>query len=183
MTYEPALNKGWEEVQRLSADNSFTVKFFSDEYSVDVSSRKILSLSCNVLAKEFVSILVLHYLEQKLKGIEPLTGEWISFKELSSGEIYYPAFRKRAINPILSKYGNNPQGLFTVLDRGIARKVNQADAAVEVEAFSGVPVLVEIWKGDDEFGPEANMLFDRSITKIFCTEDVAVLAGFVAKHV
>jgi len=112
-----------------------------------------------------------------------LSGEWISFKELESGEAYYPAFRKRAIEPILRKYGSKPEGVFSVLDKGIAQKIGQADAAVTVQAFIGVPIIVEIWKGDDEFGPEANMLFDRSIAKIFCTEDVAVLGGFVAKYV
>jgi len=183
MTYEPALNKAWDQIQRLSADKAFVLKFFSDEYSLDASGRKVLSLSCNVPAKDFVSILLLHYLEQKLKGLPGLSGEWISFKELESGEAYYPAFRKRAIEPILRKYGSKPEGVFSVLDKGIAQKIGQADAAVTVQAFIGVPIIVEIWKGDDEFGPEANMLFDRSIAKIFCTEDVAVLGGFVAKYV
>ncbi len=183
MTYEPALNKAWEKIQRLSPEKNFALKFFSDEYSADAGSRKIICLSGNVLAKDFVSILLLHYLEQKLKGLPGLSGEWISFRELESGEAYYPAFRKRAIEPILRKYGSNPQGIFSVLDRGIARKIDQADAAVAVQAFSGVPITLEIWKGDDEFGPEANMLFDRSISRIFCTEDVAVLGGFVAKYV
>jgi hypothetical protein len=183
VSYEAALEKSWSELEASSPEKKLAVKFFSDEYSVDVAGRKVLSLSCNVATKDFVVILILHYLEQKLKGLEPLSGEWISFKELSGGEIYYPAFRKRAIEPILRKYAENPQGLFTVSDKKISKNVNQADAAVEIEAFSGVPVLVELWKGDDEFGPEANILFDRSITKIFCTEDVAVLGGFVAKHV
>ncbi len=183
MTYQVALDKAWGNLEAANAGKAFEVKFYSDVYSVDLDSRKIMSLSCNVAAKEMASILVLHYLEQKLKGLEPLTGEWISFKELPGGEIYYPAFRKRAIEPILRKYAANPQGLFTVLDKKIAKSVNQADAAVEIEAFSGVPVLVEFWKGDDEFGAEANLLFDRSIARIFPTEDVVVLAGFVAKHV
>jgi len=61
--------------------------------------------------------------------------------------------------------------------------VQQADAAITIQAFEGVPVLIEVWAGDDEFGPEANLLFDRSIRKIFCTEDIAVLAGFIGKHV
>jgi hypothetical protein len=179
MSYEAALCKAWLEIERLSAKKSFAIKFFSDEYSVDVANRKIMSLSCNVLAKDFVSILLLHYLEQELKGLPSLSGEWISFKELSSGEAYYPAFRKRSIEPILRKYGTNPEGIF----KGIAKKVDQADAAVTVEAFTGVPIMVEIWAGDDEFKAEANMLFDRSIAKIFCTEDVAVLGGFAAKYV
>jgi hypothetical protein len=178
MSYEVALNKAWDEISRLSAEKSFAVKFFSDEYSVDAGERKILSLSCNVPAKDFVSILLLHYLEKKLAGLPALTGEWISFKELESGETYYSAFRKRAIEPLLRKYGTNPEGIF----KPTAKKLDQADAAIQLEAFSGVPIIVELWKGDDEFGPEANILFDRSVSRIFCTEDVAVLSGFVAKY-
>ena len=179
MSYEAALSKAWLEIDGLSAKKSFAIKFFSDEYSVDAVSRKIISLSCNAPAKDFVSILLLHYLEQELKGLPVLSGEWISFKELESGEAYYSAFRKRAIEPVLRKYGSNPEA---IIKEGV-RKINQADAAVVLEAFSGVPVMVEIWKGDDEFSPEANILFDRSIAKIFCTEDIAVLGGFVAKYV
>jgi hypothetical protein len=143
----------------------------------------VISQSCNVPAKDFVAILILHYYIQKLKKLPELTGEWISFKELESGESYYPAFRKRAIEPVIRKYGTNPAGLWSMADKGIARKLEQADAAVVVDAFEGVPVAVELWKADDEFAAEANMLFDRSIAMIFCTEDVAVLGQFVAKHV
>ena len=179
MSYEAALSKAWVEIERLSAEKNFTLKFFSDEYSVDAVNRKIISLSCNVPAKDFVSILLLHYLERQIQGLPELSGEWISFKELESGESYYPAFRKRAIEPVLRKYGSNPRA---IIKEG-SRKVDQADAAVIIEAFAGVPILVELWAGDDEFKAEANMLFDRSIANIFCTEDVAVLGGFAAKYV
>lgn len=183
MSYEVAINKAWADLDKLQPDKDLSIRFLTDNYSIDFSARKLMSLSCNVPAKDFVAILILHYLAERLKGLPELTGEWISFKELAGGEFYYPAFRKRAIEPILSKYGSNPQNLLSVLDKGMAKKNNQADAAVVIDVFENVPVLVEIWKGDEEFGPEANMLFDRSIAEIFCTEDIAVLVGFVAKHI
>jgi hypothetical protein len=40
-----------------------------------------------------------------------------------------------------------------------------------------------MWRPDEEFGPEANLLFDKSITGIFCTEDIVVLAGIIASEV
>ena len=54
----------------------------------------MLSFSCNIPAKDYTSILVLHYLARKLKGLPPVKGEWISFKELPGGEGYYPSFKK-----------------------------------------------------------------------------------------
>ena len=50
-----------------------------------------------------------------------------------------------------------------------------------MEAFPEVPILVTIWKADEEFKAEANLLFDRSIRGIFCTEDIVVLAELVAR--
>jgi hypothetical protein len=63
-----------------------------------------------------------------------------------------------------------------------ARRIQQADAAVILEVFENIEVLIEIWAGDEEFSPEANMLFDRTLPLIFCTEDIAVLGGFIARY-
>lgn len=180
MGYEVAINKAWDDLFVLKPAQNMSVKFLADEYSVDTKARKVISLSCNVPAKDFTAILILHYLAQKLKGLPALAGEWLTFRELSGVEGYLAAFRKRSIEPIIKKYGGNPEGISAVLERLPARKINEADAAVIVEAFEGVPVLIKLWHKDEDFGPDANIFFDRSITGIFCTEDIVVLAGAVA---
>ena len=183
MSYEVALNLAWEALISLSKAKNLSVKFLGDQYDVNTTSRAIQSVSCNIPAKDFLSVLLLHYLANNLKGLPQLTNQWISFKEMPGGDPYYPAFRKRAIEPILRKYGKNPEGLSTNLQRLSARIIDKGDVGILVEAFEKVPVLIEIWRGDAEFGPEVNMLFDKSIVKIFNTEDTAVLAGFVAASV
>ncbi len=180
MSYEVALQKGWEGLSKLKPGKTLSVKFLGDEYSVDLQEKRVLSLACNAPAKDFTVILILHYLAHKLKEVPALTNEWLSFKELSGVEGYYSAFRKRAIEPIIRKYGSHPEGLLAALDRLPAKRVDQGDVGIVLEAFEGVPVLITLWRSDDEFGPEANILFDKSITQIFCTEDIVVLAGFVA---
>lgn len=180
MSYDIALQKGWEELSSLNPAKTLSVKFLGDEYSVDFEAKRVLSLACNVPAKDFTVILILHYLEYKLKGLPLLTGEWLSFKELSGVEGYAAAFRSRAIEPIVRKYGAHPEGILTVLDRLPAKKVDQGDVGIVLEAFEGIPALITLWRADSEFGPEVNMLFDKSITRIFCTEDIVVLAGFIA---
>ncbi len=182
MSYESALQKGWEDLSKLNPERILTVKLLGDEYTVDFGEKKIISMSCNVPAKDFTVILILHYLAHKLQDLPVLTGEWMAFKELSGIEGYYSAFRNRAIEPIIRKYGAHPEGILPALDRLPGKKVDQGDVGIVLEAFAGVPVLITLWRGDDEFGPEVNMLFDKSITKIFCTEDIVVLAGFVASQ-
>ncbi|MCX5709194.1 MAG: DUF3786 domain-containing protein [Candidatus Omnitrophica bacterium] len=164
MSYDVAINKSWEDLIKLNPPKSLSVKLLDDEYSVDITVKKILSLSCNIPAKDFTAIIILHYLASFLKGLPPVAGEWLTFREFSGIEGYYDAFKIRCIDPIIR--------------RGIKNK--NEDYARVVDAFAGVPVLVKFWKGDDEFSPDANIYFDKSITGIFCTEDIIVLGGLVA---
>lgn len=180
MSYDIAINKAWEELGALTKEKHLSAKFLGDEYSVDTEARKAVSLACNVPAKDFTAILILHYLAKEIRGLPKLKNDWVSFKELSGIEGYGQAFRKRSIELIIRKYGSNPKNLLNVLERLPAKRAQTADVSIVLETFVGVPVLVELWAGDEEFGPEANMLFDKSITEIFCTEDAVVLAGLVA---
>lgn len=183
MGYDNALNKGWEE---LSSRASAPVKavFLGQEYFLDPSSRECVS-SSGGREKPYLSILLLHYAAAALKGIPRLEGKWISFRELPAGEFYYPAFRKRALEPLLAKYGKDPREAIAGLCRrlsGIAGELAEGDACVVIEVFPGVPVKIVFWLADAEFPAEATMLFDNTAGSIFCTEDIAVLGGALAAN-
>jgi hypothetical protein len=180
MGYEAALKKAWEDLAFLKAPNDLSVKFMADEYSLDFTSRQVFSLSCNGPAKDFLSILILHYLAASLKSLPALSGQWITFRELSGIQGYYQAYHARSIEPIIRKYGKQPEGIKHVLGRLPAKLAQGGDVGVIVEAFAGVPVLIKLWKADSEFGPDANLYFDSSIKDIFCIEDIVVLAQLVA---
>jgi len=179
MGYAAALTKAWEDLANLKPANNLAVKFLADEYSVDLTGKRVLSLSCNSAAKDWLSIIILHYAVKKLQGLPKPTGEWLTFREFSGVEGYADAFRQRALGPIIRKYGKNPEAIKTVLERLPAELIPGGDFAIILQAFAGVPVLVKLWKADTEFGPDANMYFDSSITGIFCTEDIVVLAGII----
>lgn len=166
MSYEAAIKKAWDDLRESGAPQNTSVKFLAGEYSVDLENKKVLSLASNAPAKDFTAILILHYLKAKTKGLPALTGTWLPFRELAGIEGYYPAFKKRAIEPMIKKYGNLSQ-----------------DKNITIEAFAGVPVLVKLWAEDAEFGPDANMFFDQSVMRIFCVEDIVVLAGIIAGSV
>ena len=48
---------------------------------------------------------------------------------------------------------------------------------MKVLALPRVPVVLSLWKGDDEFPPEGNVYFDASVSSYLSTEDIAYLAG------
>jgi hypothetical protein len=126
-------------------------------------------------------VLILHYLLGACSsGGAPVTGEWIAFQEIPDGRFYLDAFVKRAKSPLVQAFGNAPERL---LDLGTlifdATVFEHGDVSVLVEAFPLVPIVLILWKGDEEFPPEGNLLFDRNISKILSAEDIAWLAGMV----
>lgn len=182
MGYEVALKKAWEDLANLKPANNLSVKFLADEYSIDTSSEKILSLSCNAPAKEFFAILILHYLAQKIKGLPAPSGQWLTFREISGVEGYYDAYHKRSIEPIIRKYGKNPEAIKEVLSRLPGKLSAGGDISIILEAFENVPVLIKLWKQDEEFASDANMYFDASIKNIFCIEDIVVLSQIISSQ-
>jgi hypothetical protein len=121
--------------------------------------------------------LILHYLVNA-DGSEP-KGEWITFREVPSGEFYWSAFVKRAKSPLVGFFGERPQ-LLLELAQGVGGEPAQdqaGDAAVIVQAFPRVPFMLQLWEGDDEFPPDGNVLMDPTISGYLSTEDVALAAG------
>jgi len=182
MSYEAAFKKAWEDLANLKEPKNLSVKFMGDEYSVDIADKKVLSLSCNAAAKDFTSILILHYLAQKIKGLPAPSGQWLTFRELSGVEGYSDAYHQRSIEPIIRKYGKNPEAIKDALKRLPGKLSTGGDISIVIEAFENIPVLIKLWKQDAEFGADANMYFDASIKNIFCTEDIVVLAQIVSSQ-
>jgi len=182
MGYEAAFQKAWDDLANQKGPNNLSVKFLADEYDLDLETKKVISLACNVAAKDFTSILILHYAVQKLKGLPALSGEWLTFREFSGVEGYFQAYQKRALEPIIRKYAKSPEMLKNVLSRLPGHLYDGGDIGIVIEAFVNVPVLIKFWKADEEFGADANMYFDASIKNILCTEDIVVLAQIVASQ-
>ena len=179
MGYKIAQDKAWAELGSRTKEKSISVKMLADEYTVDLENKSVLSLSCNTPAKEYVSILILHYLIRKLSGIPALTNEWISFREFPGAEGYYPTFNKRVIQRLVAKFGNNTEQLLAVTERLPAKRTQYSDAGIVVNVFEEIPVMITFWKSDEEFSGGANVLFDSSIKEVYPTEDVVVLAEFL----
>ncbi len=123
-------------------------------------------------------VLLLHYL-LGAPGSK-VENEWVAYQEIPDGRFYLDAFLRRAKQPMLKAFGSEPELLVKLASEAYgAREFDQGDCSVIVQAFPKVPVALILWKGDDEFPPDGNILFDRSVQEIFSAEDVAWLAGMI----
>jgi hypothetical protein len=120
-------------------------------------------------------ILILHYL-LKASG-EPLTGSDIDFRQVPEGGFYWSAFVSRAQKPLLATFGSDLELYAKVAATLGGEPQPLGDAAARFLAFPRVPITHVLWGGDEEFAPEATILFDATIPGYLPTEDIAALAG------
>jgi len=126
-------------------------------------------------------ILLLHYLHGAWASSGPAAaGEWISFQEVPDGRFYMDAFNKRAKIPLVQAFGAKPDLMVDLAKKLYgAKPFDQGDFSVVVRALPLVPVALILWRGDDEFPAEGNLLFDKTVPRILSAEDIAWLAGMV----
>lgn len=122
-------------------------------------------------------VLVLHYMSA-LKSVAP-SGRWIAYREIPGASFYYSAFVKRAIDPLKKVFGKNIAPLVAAAAKLGGKPIDIGDAGFEFRVFPKVPLQIIIHAGDEEFEPEANILFDETAGEFLSPEDAAWLGGMV----
>jgi hypothetical protein len=160
---------------------SFSVFFLNQALRIIWPDFKVLSEKTGEEIPIQQQVLILHYLNGAWasSGAEP-AGEWISFQEVPDGRFYLDAFHRRAKNPLVQTFGQQPKVMVKLAKQAYsAEPFDQGDASVLVRPLPLVPVALILWEGDDEFPPEGNILFDHSIIQILSAEDIAWLSGMI----
>jgi hypothetical protein len=122
-------------------------------------------------------ILICHYL-LRATG-DPPSGEAITFRQIPDGHFYFDAFQRRARDPFLSVFGQDAE-LFRACAQMIGgTPANTGDVAMSFQPFPRISIQLVLWQGDEEFPPEASILFDSNIGNNLAVEDIAVLSGML----
>lgn len=180
MTGDTAIALAWDTLAEADLGEAH-VRFLADEYVVDVAGRQVRDATDGVPTGAHLSILILHYLVGIRGGLPSLSGDWLSLNDISMGARFREVYVERATGPLREAFGADPARLYNVLETVPGEKVERADAAVVVEVFAGVPMLVDVWQADEDFPAEAGVLLDQSVTQVFATEDILELAEQAAE--
>lgn len=122
-------------------------------------------------------ILIFHYLGCEFP-VTP-TGQFIPFRELPGGRFYEGPFRARSVGLLVQKIQNDLRQLEKNLEYFGGVPENRGDFCRRFPVIGNLETKLIYYTGDAEFAPEANLLFDQCIQRVFPTEDVAVLANRV----
>lgn len=176
-----ALKSGGEIKQGDNGNKSISLKFLN---RIIVISWPDMDLFYDDSEKEISlqqQVLLLHYLNGCASSeISMSKEEWISFQDVPDGRFYMDAFVRRARQPLIDIFGKNPERMMAVTEKAYdAVPLDLGDYSVKIKALPMVPAALVIWEGDDEFPPEGNILFDKTVHSILSAEDIATLAGML----
>lgn len=170
--------KAGGEFEQVNCGNSMlTVSLFGQEHtlahpdgSIEFPDHHQVSLVTHIL--------LLHYLIGATG--KPLTGEFVSYKDIPGGDKYFSVFKKRVEMPVLSAYGENPEGFGAACSGLGGARVDMGDAAFRFQAFPMVPITYVFWRGEEEFPASLQVLFDASIKDYLPLEDIVFLAEMLS---
>ncbi|MBF0121366.1 MAG: DUF3786 domain-containing protein [Desulfobacterales bacterium] len=159
-------------------ENKLIIPFLNRVYNVnypDFNFFDTIEPSKDIPIQE--QVLILHYLIGKnFKK----TGRFIAYREIKGAAFYYSAFVKRAIDPLKKVFGRNISDFSASAELLKGSKINFGDVGFEFSIFPNVPIQIVLWAGDEEFPPEANILFDETIGELMSPEDIAWLSGMLS---
>lgn len=164
---------GKSDAQYIDSQRAIIIRYLNKSYLITLPDVELSLMDREEKVPIRDKILILHYFNMA-KGT-PLTNKVITYKELPEGANYFPTFYQRAIKPLATYFGNEPHRLPDMARTLGGHEADYGDAAVTINAFSRVPITLVLWKGDKEFAPEGNILFNSTIADYLPAEDIIVL--------
>lgn len=167
------------EYRVRDGNEEITLVFFGCLYTIRFPDIEITAVGDEALSL-VAKVMILHYLI-RADGTEP-KNEWIPYKEIPGGMTYAGVFEKRVVDPLIRRFGKAPE---TFLEVGLAvggEESSFGDVSFSIALFPRVSLTFIMWRGDEEFPPSVQVLFDRSIDRYLSLEDVVVLGEMATKR-
>ena len=167
------------ETRQTNGHIEITVTLLGVAYTVTLPQVEIASTTKKTISL-VTRIMLLHYLN-RADGT-PEKGELVPYKEIPGGLMYAGVFERRMVTPLLNAFGQAPERF---LKAGLAMGGEAAefgDISFSFRVLPRVPVTLVLWKGDEEFPPSIQVLFDRSIDRYLSLEDIVVLGEMISKR-
>src|SRR4030042_1039147 len=120
------------------------VRYLGEEYTVAFPEMDVFKEAGKNEIPFREKVLILHYLAQA-KGT-PLSGKYITFRELPEGPVYFRTFSKRTIQPLVDNFGKDTARLLDAGKDFGGVAADLGDTSIIIPAFLRVPGQIVPWK-------------------------------------
>jgi len=153
----------------------YTLSAWGDEYALYPHESRIDRMDKNARnPHDFFYLFIIYYL-LKSKNVD-LSAEWISEKDIPGGATFFRGPHEIPTHLICSQYGNNIEAFRKKCEQLHGLPLDMADAAYRFEITPRIHAAVLYWAGDNDFPPEAKILYDKTITEHLSADIIFALA-------
>ena len=103
-------------------------------------------------------------------------GAWLTFREMPWGELYITPYTGRVLTRAAFTFGTRLASFRAACEKMGATPVTHGDAGFLFDFLGDYRIQILVWEGDDEFPPNAQMLYSDNFSDGFAPED-RVVAG------
>ena len=103
-------------------------------------------------------------------------GTWKTFREMPWGEMYIKPYTGRVLTRAAFTFGTRLAAFKAACEKMGAMPLKHGDAGYQFELIGGYSMQIMAWEGDDEFPPNAQVIYSDNFETGFGAED-RVVAG------
>jgi len=103
-------------------------------------------------------------------------GTWKTFREMPWGEMYITPYTGRVLTRAAFTFGTRVAQFKAACEKMGAECVKHGDAGYRFDLIGDYQMQLLVWEGDDEFPPNAQVLYSDNFAEGFAAED-RVVAG------
>ena len=152
----------------------FTVKLLGSTYAIAHPDYAIRAVEGDKLPNLPTQTFLLRYLLE-CKAVK-WKGEWKTFREMPWGELYIKPYTGRVLTRAAFTFGTRVEAFKKAAEKMGAATVKHGDAGYLFDLIGGYQMQIMVWAGDEEFPPNAQVLYSDNFADGFAAED-RVVAG------
>ena len=152
----------------------FTVNLLGRDFAISHPEYSIRALDGDKVPPLPVQTFLLRYLLES-KDVS-WSGQWKTFREMSWGEMYIKPYTGRVLTRAAFTFGTRVAAFKAAAEKMGAEPVKHGDAGYRFDLIGGYQMQILVWEGDDEFPPNAQVLYSDNFAEGFAAED-RVVAG------
>lgn len=102
------------------------------------------------------------------------SGGWKTFREMPWGEMYIQPYTGRVLTRAAFTFGTRVAAFRTACEKMGAIPLPHGDAGYQFELIGGYHMQIMVWEGDEEFPPNAQVIYSDNFADGFAAEDRVV---------
>ena len=111
------------------------------------------------------------------------TGEWKTFREMPWGELYIKPYTGRVLTRAAFTFGTRVEAFRAACEKLGATPLKHGDAGFEFDFIGGYKMRILVWAADEEFPPNAQVLYSDNFADGFAAEDRVVAGDILISHI